>query len=255
MKIALIEKTLDWENIPANLSAFKNVLHRVDALCQMVVLPEMFSTGFSMHPERFSSSELNSVPEWMLKMASIFNILVCGSSIAKERAGYFNRFYFAFPDGSLQWYDKRHLFRMGEENNAYLPGKKRVVVQYDGWRILPQVCYDIRFPVWNRNLDDYDLAIYVANWPSARKEVWTTLLKARAIENQCYVVGVNRIGTDPNVSYHGDSVVFSPKGEKLSIKMDAGNEIITADLSLEELIAFREKFPVWKDRDAFRLEG
>lgn len=253
MKIALIEKELHWENISNNLSAFEEVMQMLDSDCKMVVLPEMFSTGFTMNPEKFSSEDLYSVPDWMKKMASQLNAGVCGSTIFRERNAFFNRFYLALPDGSLSWYDKRHLFRMSKEQKAYQSGNHRKVFEFEGWRILPQICYDLRFPVWNRNQEDYDLAIYVANWPAAREDVWSTLLKARAIENQCYVVGVNRTGADPNVAYSGGSVVFSPKGEEISQVAGDKKSIITADVQMEALNAFREKFPVWKDRDSFTL--
>lgn len=253
MNIALIEKELHWENIPMNLSSFEETLQKLDKGYRMVVLPEMFSTGFTMNPWKFTSKELERVPDWMNKMATTLKICVCGSSIAKDGNGYYNRFYFAFPDGALVWYDKKHLFRMGKEPEAYKAGGQRKVFDFEGWRILPQVCYDLRFPVWNRNQDDYDMAIYVANWPAARKDAWLTLLKARAIENQCYVVGVNRIGSDPNVPYDGGTVVFSPKGEEVSQMVDEEWGIISANLNLDALNDFRKKFPVWKDRDSFSL--
>ncbi|PWE00678.1 amidohydrolase [Marinilabilia rubra] len=255
MKVALIEKELHWENIEKNLTDFEQTINQIPYDCSLVILPEMFSTGFTMNPKKFSTEELEKVPEWMIQMAYQTGFCICGSSIAKEEDGYFNRFYFAFPDRALRWYDKKHLFRMGNESEIYTPGKERKIFTLGEWRIMPQVCYDLRFPVWNRNQDDYDFSIYVSNWPAARKDAWLTLLKARAIENQCYVAGVNRVGKDPNVPYDGGTVVFSPKGDEISQVVNGQWGIIIADIKLDALKAFRDKFPAWKDRDSFNLDG
>ncbi len=253
MKTALIQADLAWEDIGKNLSNFERLLSKIKTGCDLVLLPEMFSTGFTMNPSRFSDEELNNVPLWMQKIANDKGFALGGSSVAAGVNGYSNRFYFARPDADILFYDKRHLFRMGEEQNHYVAGTERKVFEYNGWRICPQICYDLRFPVWCRNRNDYDVLVFVADWPASRQDIWTSLLKARAIENQCYVIGVNRTGADPNVTYTGGSVVFSPKGEILSQNNPEIPFIVTADISLENLQSFRDKFPVWMDADGFTL--
>ncbi|MGM0377974.1 MAG: amidohydrolase, partial [Bacteroidota bacterium] len=221
---------------------------------EMFILPEMFSTGFTMSPEKFSREDLDVVPDWMKKLATETNSAIAGSSVALDENGYYNRFYLAHPSGKIDHYDKHHLFRMGEEQNHYQAGDKRKIFEFGDWRICPQVCYDLRFPVWSRNCEDYDLLIYVANWPAVRQDAWDALLKARAIENQCYVAGVNRIGSDPRLEYNGGSVVYSPKGEVISHPYQDHSSILTASPDIHSLQVFREKFPAWMDRDPFILK-
>lgn len=254
MKLTLLQPGLSWEDIEKNFQLFEHLFSEMEQITDIVVLPEMFSTGFTMEPEKFGTEELEKVPQWLQKMSDKYDFAIAGSSIACEEERYFNRFYFATPQNDIAFYDKRHLFRMGEEQNHYSAGNERKIFEYKSWRILPQVCYDLRFPVWSRNQDDYDLLIYVANWPAVRQDAWNTLLKARAIENQAYVVGVNRTGNDPRVFYDGGSAVFSPKGEVLSENVNNNLEKLSADLSMADLNAFRDKFPVWKDRDHFIIE-
>ncbi|MGQ1891908.1 amidohydrolase [Thermophagus sp. OGC60D27] len=253
MKIALIETSLYWCDIDRNLKHFQNLIESVAPDCKMVLLPEMFSTGFTMQPEQLQDNNLQKVPLWFKEMAIKQSMAIGGSSVAHIHNNYYNRFYFAIPGGELHHYDKRHLFRMGEEQHHYTAGNERKVFDFENWRISPQICYDLRFPVWSRNRNDFDMLIYVANWPASRQDVWTTLLKARAIENQCYVAGVNRTGTDPQVGYAGGSVVYSPKGESVSYAADINPSIIYADINLEELNRFRQKFPAWKDADDFEF--
>lgn len=254
MRVALLQPDLFWEDIDKNLEMVETLLSAIDPASSLVVLPEMFSTGFTMNPEQFEISDLQKVPDWLKKMADKFGFAIAGSSIAKEGNDFYNRFYFAAPETEMRFYDKRHLFRMGEEQHHYSAGSKREIFPFNKWRIMPQVCYDLRFPVWSRNQDDYDLLIYVANWPAARQDAWNTLLKARAIENQSFVIGVNRIGNAPGIAYKGGSVVFSPKGEVLSKESSQNSVILYADLSLKDLTSFREKFPAWKDRDDFTIQ-
>lgn len=253
MRIALIETALYWENIRHNLDHFHFLFDAVSPDCKMIFLPEMFSTGFTMHPEKLEEQELKKVPGWLKNMSVKYGMALGGSSVTSAGNGFFNRFYFATPDGGIDFYDKRHLFRMGEEQYHYLPGNERKIFNYADWRILPQVCYDLRFPVWSRNRNDYDLLVYVANWPAVRQDAWAALLKARAIENQCYVAGVNRSGEDPRVSYSGGSVVFSPKGEIVSYPSKENESVIYADIDLAKLRKFREKFPAWMDADDFEI--
>lgn len=277
LKLALLQMDCQWEDRTANLKHADSLLNLVDA--DLVVLPEMFATGFSMQPERVAESMSGPSVEWMQQEAAKRQIALFGSlaihELVEERTCYFNRLVFVFPNGKICWYDKRHLFRMGGENEHYEPGVKRLVVEYLGWRICPLVCYDLRFPVWSRNGDDYDLLLYVANWPAPRRKVWNTLLEARAIENLCYVAGVNRVGKDPLTTYVGDSVIVDYKGNPIaqaeqrreggvesvsagsstaSSALQVGEAVVQAQLDLEALRAFRTKFPAHLDADAFRLE-
>lgn len=253
MKVALLQPDLYWEDIDKNLKMFERHFENLESDLSLVVLPEMFSTGFTMNPEKFSASALQEIPRWMKMMSEKFHFTIAGSSIAQGGTGFYNRFYFASPSREVEYYDKRHLFRMSEEQNHYLPGQERKIFPVNEWHIMPQVCYDLRFPVWSRNRNDYDILIYVANWPAVRQDVWDTLLKARAIENQCYVLGVNRTGKAPGIEYEGGSVALSPKGEIISRKSSGNLNIMYANLDKDKMNAFREKFPAWKDGDSFEI--
>jgi len=254
MNIALVETGLHWEDIGKNLAGFGKLISDTSSSFELFILPEMFSTGFTMSPEKFGREDLDVVPEWMKKLAGDTNSAIAGSSVALDENGYYNRFYLARPSGQIDHYDKHHLFRMSEEPKHYQAGENRKIFGLAGWRLCPQVCYDLRFPVWSRNCEDYDLLIYVANWPAVRQDAWNTLLKARAIENQCYVAGVNRTGSGPRMAYNGGSVVFSPKGEVISHPYQDHSSILTASPDIHSLQAFREKFPAWMDRDPFILK-
>ncbi len=255
LKAALIQCDLHWEDIEQNLIAIEAILDGLEPDVRLVVLPEMFATGFTMTPSKFSHEQLQMVFAWMHQQSTKRNIVLTGSSIAPVSGGYYNQFMIAQPDGTSTRYNKRHLFRMGEEHQTYLPGNDRVVVEVDGWRICPMICYDLRFPVWSRNRNDYDMLIYVANWPASRREIWLTLLRARAIENQCFVLGVNRVGKDPYATYLGDSLVFSPKGEIVSIPVGDKPGVATALINGVELEHFRKKFPAWMDADSFDIDN
>ncbi len=252
----MIQSHITWEDRDENLGYYGELLRRVSGRTDIAVLPETFTTGFSMDVERLADTmdgpTVGAVKGW----ASKYRMAVAGSFIVKDGGKYFNRAFFITPEGEEHYYDKRHLFRMAGEDSRFAAGDKRTVVSYKGWNICLQVCYDLRFPVWSRNRgNEYDLLIYVANWPETRKRVWKTLLSARAIENMAYVCGVNRVGIDgKGFVYRGDSMVFSPKGKKLA---DAGKreEITrTCTLSRADLDELRAKFPAWKDADAFALD-
>jgi predicted amidohydrolase len=190
---------------------------------------------------------------WMKKQALKYNIAICGSTIISEKEEIYNRFLFVTPDATA-YYDKRHLFAMGGEQACYNSGNSQVVVNFRGWRIMLLICYDLRFPVWSRNKNNYDLVIYVANWPASRRKVWDTLLKARAIENQCYVAGCNRVGTDDrNIVYNGGSKIVDERGELINEDADNAQGIIHSKISLDRLHKFRDDFPVWKDADNFKI--
>ncbi len=252
----MIQSHITWEDRDENLGYYGELLRRVSGRTDIAVLPETFTTGFSMDVERLADTmdgpTVGAVKGW----ASKYRMAVAGSFIVKDGGKYFNRAFFITPEGEEHYYDKRHLFRMAGEDSRFAAGDKRTVVSYKGWNICLQVCYDLRFPVWSRNRgNEYDLLIYVANWPETRKRAWKTLLSARAIENMAYVCGVNRVGIDgKGFVYRGDSMVFSPKGKKLA---DAGKreEITrTCTLSHADLDELRAKFPAWKDADAFALD-
>ncbi len=256
LRISMIQSHIIWEDRDENLGYYGELLRRVSGKTDIAVLPETFTTGFSMEVERLADTmdgpTIPAIKSWAVK----YNLAVAGSFIVKDNGNYFNRAFFITPEGDEYYYDKRHLFRMADEDKHFTAGNKRTVISYKGWNICLQVCYDLRFPIWSRNRNnEYDLLIYVANWPEARKKVWKTLLPARAVENMAYVCGVNRVGIDgKGFTYRGDSMVFSPKGKKLA---DAGKreEITrTCTLNKEDLDELRAKFPAWKDADAFSIE-
>lgn len=252
LKITLLQQPLVWMDSPANLRHFDRQLEAVTGR-DLIVLPEMFTTGFAMEAAGQSLAE-ETLIAWLREKAQQTNALVAGSAAISGEQGAVNRFFLVEPQGSVHFYDKHHLFRMADEHHHYQPGNRRVIVEWRGWRILPLVCYDLRFPVWSRNLNDYDLALYVANWPAPRSLHWQTLLAARAIENQAYVAGCNRVGTDGNGHhYRGDSRVINPQGDVIATAEAHQATRIDAELSLSALKEYRETFPAWQDADPFIL--
>ncbi len=256
LRITPVQTHLAWENKGANLMHFDNLLDEKISSTDMIVLPEMFSTGFSMKPEQFAEDALKGeTVNWMLQQAERFGAVVTGSVIAEDRGKYFNRLIWAQPDGKLLHYDKRHCFSYAGEHKHYDRGTERLTIDYKGWRILPQVCYDLRFPVWSRNTDDYDVLFYVANWPQKRAFAWKQLLVARAIENLCYTVGLNRVGADGNgIEHSGDSLVLNPAGKPLAQLTPHETDVRTVKLSKFELVEFRKRYGFLNDRDDFELK-
>lgn len=255
MKVALIQSDLYWEDIAANLSHFEEQIWKIDTAVDLIVLPEMFNTGFSMHPERWAEPMNLTTFKWLKQMANQTNAALTGSYMVKENGHYFNRLVWMQPDGSFQTYDKRHLFSYAGEDQVFTRGEQKLIVEWRGWRVCPMICYDLRFPVWSRHTPSapYDLLIYVANWPQRRAIAWNTLLKARAIENVSYVVGVNRIGTDGTGLYHaGDSATYDFLGNTLVHATDTA-EILYAQLDLGSLKEFRNAFTALQDSDRFEL--
>lgn len=253
-KIALIQASLHWEQPLENRAYFENQIKQLGP-CDLVLLPEMFSTGFSMNPSKMAEEEGGETLAWMQRMAQETDKAICGSLIIGEGERYFNRLYFVYPDGSYRSYNKRHLFSYAGEDQVYTAGTAKLVLKYKGWRINPQICYDLRFPVWCRNAEGFDLQLFVANWPERRSGAWKALLQARAIENQVYLAGLNRIGDDGNGIYHsGDSAVFDPMGEKLSHLEAHQAKAEIVDLSYSKLQEIRSRFAFLKDRDSFRLD-
>lgn len=255
LKISIVQTDIAWENKQENLRMLREKLHALRGTTEIVVLPEMFSTGFTMKSRELAEPVSGITVRILKELAADFQLALCGSFICSERSNYYNRAFFITPEGEEFYYDKRHLFRMGNEAEYFSSGNNKLIISYREWNICLLVCYDLRFPVWSRNVNnEYDLLIYMASWPQARRLAWDTLLCARALENMCYVCGVNRIGVDGNkLIYNGGSVVFSAKGEVLASVPDGEEGIETVSLSLISLQQLRDKFPVWKDADAFRL--
>lgn len=294
LKITIIQSELHWENVDKNLAMFTEKITSIKEETDLIILPEMFTTGFTMNSTSQAETMNGKSILWMKQQAKSKNAVVVGSLIIVENQAYFNRLIWAQPDGKIYHYDKRHLFRMANEHEHFSAGKTRLIVELKGWKICPLICYDLRFPVWSRNKSithhptptthsstpsthhsqpAYDCLIYIANWPEARKEPWSKLLEARAIENQVYVVGVNRVGKSPSptlphgkggvvnpqkeeesgIIYSGNSAVIDPKGNVISTIPAYQNTIETTILNRQELEDFREKFPVGLDGDDFEI--
>ena len=279
LRITIIQSDLHWENIDANLKMFSRKISTIREKTDLIVLPEMFSTGFTMKNKAMAEKMDGKTVQWMRNMAKEKKCVITGSLIIKENGKYYNRLIWMMPNGEYKTYDKRHLFRYANEQNYYAAGKKKLIVELKGCKICPMICYDLRFPVWSRNnyplfispkggnkhvqppspwekdgMGCYDVLLYIANWPERRNHPWKTLLMARAMENQCYVVGVNRVGNDGNNIYHsGDSAAINFKGEILSKTKGRKESVETVILSMKDLDTWRKKFPAWMDSDRFKL--
>lgn len=256
LQIAAIQTMLHWEDRIANLKQIDGHLALLDpSMVDMIVLPEMFTTGFTMNAVSFAEVSEGETLNWMVQKAAHFQSAITGSLIVQENMKYFNRMYFVYPDGSYLSYDKRHTFSYAGEDKVISAGHRRIIVEYNGWRICPLICYDLRFPVWSRNTEEYDLLVYVANWPSKRIVAWDTLLPARAVENISYCIGVNRIGQDGNgLEYNGHSGVYDPLGEKLTNVEEGKEQIIQQKLDRTHLMEVRSKYRFLQDRDNFEIE-
>jgi predicted amidohydrolase len=257
LSVTMIQSNLSWENKAANLQQFSEKIVAIERPTHVVVLPEMFSTGFSMKPAALAETMEGETVQWMKQMAARQKIIVTGSVIIEEDQQFFNRLLWVLPNGTVGQYDKRHRFAFAGENNHYTAGNKRLITSVNGWKINLQICYDLRFPVWARqqstDAPEFDVLLYVANWPERRSHAWKSLLIARAIENQCYVVGVNRIGRDGNgIEHSGDSMLIDPLGDILYTQSNA-EETSTHVLHKEKLDEIRTKFPFWKDADHFNI--
>lgn len=256
MKTALIQFEIAWEDKSVNFRKIESLISAFPKRIDLIILPEMFNTGFSMNPAELSEKPGSETFVWMQRIADESNAAVCGSYIVEEDGSYYNRWIFVSPENEMYIYDKRHLFSPGGEDSLFEMGRERVIFTYKGFRICPNICYDLRFPVWSRNRNDYDLLINSANWPAPRQDVWNTLLKARAIENQCYVAGVNRTGIDgAGIKYAGGSVMLGPSGETIASGIISDEGIIFSEISYSELSDFRRKFPVLNDGDDFTINS
>ena len=256
LRVALLQNDIIWENVDANLAYCEKALQQLDKNVHVAVLPEMFTTGFSMsatqYAEEGKGKTLTALKEW----AARYDVALAGSYIAREEGKCYNRGFFVKPCGEVTFYDKRHLFRMGDEGKVFTAGDRRVIVEYREWRIALFICYDLRFPVWSRNVEnEYDVALYVASWPQVRSHVWRSLLVARAIENACYVCGVNRVGEDGmTLAYIGDTMAIDFKGSTLDKVPDGEQGHVVVEFDGDKLQSFRTKFPTWRDADIFTIQ-
>lgn len=254
LKVAILQTEIVWENSPTSLKNYDKAFSKLAEPVDIVVLPEMFNTGFTMNAAEVAQAMEGKAVSWLKQKSVETEAAICASLIIVENENFYNRFIWAQNGEIITHYDKRHLFRMADEHHTFSPGTKRPEINFKGWRIMPRVCYDLRFPVWSRS-NKFDLQIYVANWPEARVSAWDKLLRARAIENQCYIIGSNRIGTDgKGIAYNGHSIIIDPKGDALTAENNENDGWITASLDLESLKDFRKKFPVFMDSDSFDLE-
>jgi len=251
LKITIFQPDIIWENVKANLEKYTTIIAGIEST-DVIVLPEMFTTGFSMKPENLKETMDGISVAWMKNVAKKKDASVVGSLIIEDKGNFFNRAIWVFPDGKTEFYDKRHLFTMGQEHLHYSSGKEKTIVEFRGWKFCPLICYDLRFPVWGRNTENYDVLIYMANWPSPRHHHWKALLVARAVENQSYCFGVNRTGIDgAGLKYMGDSCMITPKG--FAEFLGENESIKTFEISYSELHEYRKNFPFLADRDQFQI--
>ncbi|MBC71653.1 nitrilase family protein [Flagellimonas marinaquae] len=254
LNIALIQTDLYWEDPVSNRKMLEEKIASISGDVDLIVLPEMFTTGFTMKPEKILLSESKGTLDWMKKTAQQQKKALVGSIIFQENGKFYNRLFFTAPDGTVETYDKKHTFTLAGEDEVYEAGNEKLIFEYEGFKICPMICYDLRFPVWSRNVEDYDVLIYVANWPSKRINAWDTLLKARAIENMSYCIGVNRTGTDGlDYEYPGHSAVYDVLGEPLAFSRD--QEVLYATLNKERVTSTRKQLRFLEDRDNFSLIG
>ncbi len=253
LRVTLVQSFLYWEDKTANFRQFEQKLAPMVGQTDLVVLPEMFTTGFSMNAAALAENMQGSTMQWLRTQAAQLNAVVTGSFIAEDNGRYYNRLVWMLPDGEYAVYDKRHLFTYAQEHQHYAAGQQRLLVQWRGWKILPLICYDLRFPVWSRNTEDYDLLLYVANFPERRSYAWKSLLIARAIENQAYTIGVNRVGKDGNdIYYAGDSMILDYAGQPL-YQLSHLEGVFTTSLSYTAQQKFRQRFAFLQDRDTFTI--
>lgn len=256
LSISIVQTDLAWESKTANFKHFEELIKTIELDTDLIILPEMFTTGFSMNAENLYDDNEGQTLNWLIKQAKAKNSAITGSAIIKENGNYYNRLFFVKPDGNYYTYDKHHLFTLAGEQNHYSAGEKKLIVDYKGWKICPLICYDLRFPVWARNTENYDLLIYVANWPQKRVAAWDALLKARAIENMSYCAGVNRIGRDGNdFPYTGHSAIYDALGDKITTDLYEKAFVETKVLSKEHIDETRKKLGFLKDRDMFKIQA
>lgn len=261
LKVTLVQSDIIWENRDENLEKFSSKLNRINEKPDLIILPEMFATGFSMNVKKCAEKEDGVIAGWLKEKAEKMGCVITGSVLIEDKGKYYNRMFWMKPDGSYETYDKRHLFRMGKEHLTMSQGIARKIVELNGWKINLQICYDLRFPVWSKNRYnngeyEYDVLLYVANWPEVRKAAYLSLIPARAIENQCYVIWVNRTGYDGNNIFHsGDSLIADPYGKIITQAEPGTEQFVKTTLSKQKLVDFRKKFTVGMDWDRFDIDG
>ncbi|RSK41763.1 amidohydrolase [Mangrovimonas spongiae] len=255
LNIALVQTHLVWENPITNRTNLAHKIQTISKDADLVVLPEMFSTAFTMNASEVSEPMTGKTVNWMIQQAKDNKVAIVGSLVIEAQNNFYNRLLFVFPNGDLEFYDKRHTFSLAGEDNVYTAGKKKLLVNYKGWKLCPMICYDLRFPVWARNTEDYDVLIYVANWPKIRIHAWDALLKARAIENMTYCIGVNRVGLDGNGhEYNGHSMAFNVLGNRIDTIPESKETVEVISLSKDHINKNRKKFNFLEDRDHFQIE-
>jgi predicted amidohydrolase len=254
LKITLVQTTLEWENPEANRKKFQKIIQSLEESTDLIILPEMFTTGFTMNAEAYAETMEGKTVKWIIAMAREKNAAITGSIIVIENGKFFNRLLFVTPEGKLHAYDKKHLFTLASEQETYTAGNEKLIIQYKGWKICPMICYDLRFPVWVRNTENYDVLIYVANWPKARIKAWDVLLQARAIENMAYCIGVNRVGIDgKEFEYVGHSTIYDGLGEDLFQLKNESEAIMNTILYKNHILEIRKKLQFLEDKDDFDL--
>ena len=255
LKVTIVQSHLHWENPLTNRALFSAKIKEILEETDLIILPEMFTTGFTMNAAPLAEEIVGTTLQWMQSAAKEKGCAITGSIIVKENEQFFNRLYFVFPNGTYKQYDKKHTFTLAGEHKTFTAGEERIIVDYEGWKICPLICYDLRFPVWARNTSNYDVLIYAANWPKKRVSAWDSLLKARAIENMAYCIGVNRVGLDGNgFEYTGHSAVYDVLGERISSAKFEQEFIETITLSKEHIVSNRKHLQFLEDRDNFTLE-
>jgi len=254
IKIAIIQSDLIWENPEKNRESFSKKISTISTDIDLIILPEMFTSGFTMNAQTVAETTDGDTIHWLKTTATKVNAAIVGSLVILEDRKFYNRLVFVHPDGRIDTYDKRHTFTLAGEDKVYTAGKHKTIINYLGWRICPLICYDLRFPVWARNTEDYDLLLYVANWPKPRISAWDALLKARAIENMCYCVGVNRVGVDnTGHNYPGHSIVYDVLGRTIADSTEGADQIIETTLHHDAIKTYREKLNFLNDKDIFNL--
>ncbi len=255
LRVAAIQANLIWEESQLNRNNFEASMNDLPSEVDLIVLPEMFSTGFTMKPEKVAETMDGVTVQWMISQSESKKVAMVGSLVIKEGSNYYNRAIFVHPNGTLETYDKRHAFGLAGEDEEYTTGKEKLIVNYKGWRICPLICYDLRFPVWSRYNDDYEVLIYMANWPKPRIMAWDSLLKARAIENMSYCIGVNRVGADENnYEYIGHTSAFDVLGHQIGETEEGRESYFIAELSMSDLYSTRKKLNFLNDRDQFEIK-
>lgn len=254
LKIAVLQVNIVWQNAEQNRSNFSKKINQISDEIDLILLPEMFTTGFSMQPNQIAETMQGETVNWMQQVALEKDCAVAGSLIICEADKFYNRFLFVLPSGEIQYYNKRHLFTLAGEEKVYTSGNEKLIVNYKGWKICPLICYDLRFPVWARNTENYDVLIYVANWPKTRILAWDTLLKARAIENMCYTIGVNRVGVDANnLNYNGHSAAYDCLGNEIALTEENKETITVFELDKNNMLEVRNSLHFLNDKDSFEF--